>query len=101
MRPSPPPASRNARSSGTIAPSPAISRSAAIGANLYDLDFQPPRKERYDLVIPEAEFDAPAVRRLMEALNSGMLARAVSGLCSFDTAQNGYRAAFGLAPDLC
>ena len=60
-----------------------------LAADLYGLAFQPWREERYDLVIPEQEFDAMPVRRLMDALNSGLLAREISQLCAYDTAQMG------------
>ncbi len=60
-----------------------------LAANLYDLKFEPWREERYDLVIPESEFDSAPVRHLMDALNSSLLAREISQLCSYDTTQMG------------
>ena len=60
-----------------------------LAADLYGLGFQPWREERYDLVIPEREFDWAPVRQLMEALNSSLLAREISQLCAYDTAQMG------------
>lgn len=60
-----------------------------LAAELYGLSFQPWREERYDLVIPEREFDAAPMRQLMDALNSSLLAREISRLCAYDTTQMG------------
>lgn len=60
-----------------------------LAADLYNLEFQPWREERYDLVIPANEFESAPVRSLMEALNSRALAQEISGLCAYDTSQMG------------
>jgi molybdopterin molybdotransferase/putative molybdopterin biosynthesis protein len=58
-------------------------------AELYGLGFQPWREERYDLIVPEAEFDSAPIRGLLDALNSGIFAREIGALCAYDTAEMG------------
>lgn len=60
-----------------------------FAAALYGLGFQPWREERYDLIVPETEFDSAPVRGLLDALNSGMLAREIGELCAYDTTEMG------------
>ncbi|HVN28698.1 MAG TPA: substrate-binding domain-containing protein [Candidatus Binataceae bacterium] len=60
-----------------------------VAADVYGLGFVPIREERYDLVILKRDLDAPAVKALLEALNSGSLAREVAQFCGYDTSQMG------------
>ncbi|MGH7840133.1 MAG: substrate-binding domain-containing protein, partial [Candidatus Binataceae bacterium] len=60
-----------------------------FAAEVHGLAFQPWREERYDLIIPEAEFDSAPVRGLLEALHSARLARELTTLCAYDTSQMG------------
>ena len=60
-----------------------------LAAELYGLAFHPWREERYDFIVPAREIDSAPVQIMMEALNSGALAREISGLCSYDTKQMG------------
>jgi molybdate-binding protein/transcriptional regulator with XRE-family HTH domain len=60
-----------------------------LAARLYDLHFEPWREERYDLVIPEEDFNATPVQTLLDALNSRTLANEIGHLCSYDTSQMG------------
>ncbi|HLW69716.1 MAG TPA: substrate-binding domain-containing protein [Candidatus Binataceae bacterium] len=60
-----------------------------FAAEVLGLAFQPWREERYDLIIPAAEFDSAPVRGLLDALNSARLAREITALCAYDTSQMG------------
>jgi molybdate-binding protein len=60
-----------------------------FAAEVHGLTFQPWREERYDLIIPEVEFDSAPVRGLLEALNSARLAREITALCAYETSQMG------------
>ncbi len=60
-----------------------------IAADVYGLGFVPIREERYDLVILKRDFDTVSVKAMLDALNSGSLAREVAQLCAYDTSQMG------------
>jgi molybdate-binding protein/DNA-binding XRE family transcriptional regulator len=60
-----------------------------LAARLHDLHFEPWREERYDLVIPEEDFNATPVQTLLDALNSRTLANEIGHLCLYDTSQMG------------
>jgi molybdopterin molybdotransferase/putative molybdopterin biosynthesis protein len=60
-----------------------------VAAEAYGLTFIPIREERYDLAIPEREQDSPAVRAMLDALNSAPFAREVRELCAYDTRDMG------------
>lgn len=60
-----------------------------VAAEAYDLGFVPIREERYDFVIPEAEMELPAVRAMMDALNSSRFSRELARLCAYDTRRTG------------
>jgi putative molybdopterin biosynthesis protein len=60
-----------------------------LGADAYGLHFVPHRDERYDLVIMEQEAESTPIKALLDALNSRRLAREISQLCAYDTADMG------------
>ncbi len=60
-----------------------------LAAEAFSLSFAPIREERYDLVIPDTEADAPPVRAMFEALNSRRFACEISQLCHYDTGEMG------------
>jgi putative molybdopterin biosynthesis protein len=60
-----------------------------VAAEAFRLGFVPVREESYDLVILQRETDSPAVRAMLDALNSGSFAIEVSELCAYDTARMG------------
>ena len=60
-----------------------------VAAEVHGLGFVPIREERYDLVILKRDLEASAVKALLEALNSGSLAREVAQFCGYDTSQMG------------
>jgi len=60
-----------------------------IAAEAYDLEFVTWHEERYDLVIPEQEFETLGVRGMMQALNSSRLAHDIAAFCDYDTAEMG------------
>jgi molybdate-binding protein/DNA-binding XRE family transcriptional regulator len=60
-----------------------------LAANLYGLNFQPWREERYDFVIPEQEFHLAPMQSLIEALNTRALANEIGQLCAYDASQMG------------
>jgi molybdopterin molybdotransferase/putative molybdopterin biosynthesis protein len=60
-----------------------------VAAEAYALDFIPIREERYDFVIPENEMELPAVRAMMDALNSSRFSRELARLCAYDTRRTG------------
>ena len=60
-----------------------------LGADAYGLHFIPHQDERYDLVIVEHEAESTPIKAMLDALNSRRLAREISQLCAYDTAQMG------------
>jgi putative molybdopterin biosynthesis protein len=58
-------------------------------ASAYGLDFVPLTKERYDLVLPEAVWDAPAAQALIGVIRSSRFVDAVVDLGGYDTAETG------------
>lgn len=60
-----------------------------VAAEVYGLGFVPIREERYDLVILKRDLDSVPVKVMLDALNSGALAREVAQLCGYDTSQMG------------
>jgi molybdate-binding protein/DNA-binding transcriptional regulator YhcF (GntR family) len=55
----------------------------------YGLDFVPLTKERYDLVLPEAVWDAPAAQALIGVVRSSRFVDAVVELGGYDTSETG------------
>uniref|UniRef100_A0A832A1B1 Molybdopterin molybdenumtransferase n=1 Tax=Desulfacinum infernum TaxID=35837 RepID=A0A832A1B1_9BACT len=72
-----------------------LSGSADCGMAIYaaakalGLDFVPVCEERYDLVIPEACWEDPKIRRLLEVIASERFRRRVASLGGYDPAQSG------------
>ncbi len=60
-----------------------------VAAESFGLDFVPLREERYDLVTTAQAAGEPAVRAMLDALNSSRFAREVSSLCGYDTSAMG------------
>jgi putative molybdopterin biosynthesis protein len=60
-----------------------------VAAEVYGLGFVPIREERYDLVILKRDLESIPVRVMLDALNSGSLAREVAQFCGYDTARMG------------
>jgi putative molybdopterin biosynthesis protein len=58
-------------------------------ARALDLDFIPVTSESYDLVIPEAFFETPPIRAVLEVIRSGEFARRVTSLGGYGTARTG------------
>jgi putative molybdopterin biosynthesis protein len=60
-----------------------------VAAEAYGLGFIAIREERYDFVIPEGEMELPAVRAMMDALNSTRFSHELARLCAYDTRRTG------------
>ncbi len=58
-------------------------------AAAYGLDFLPLTKERYDLALPEAVWNAPAAQALVKVIRSGHFKEAVVTLGGYDTSETG------------
>lgn len=58
-------------------------------ARALGLDFVPVGEERYELAIPSEHYETPAVRRMLEVINSGEFKRAVEALGGYDTRETG------------
>ncbi|REJ37968.1 MAG: hypothetical protein DIU84_02390 [Bacillota bacterium] len=58
-------------------------------ARCWGLDFIPLAVERFDLVIPAAFADLPAVQALLEVLDSRLLRREVEALGGYDVSAMG------------
>ncbi len=66
-----------------------VAATVRVAADAFGLGFLTLRQERYDLVILKSSLDHPAVRAVLEALNSSRFARQVSSLCGYDTSKMG------------
>ncbi|HEY6395792.1 MAG TPA: substrate-binding domain-containing protein [Candidatus Binataceae bacterium] len=62
-----------------------------LAAQAYGLGFIPIREERYDFVIPKRELESPAMRAMLDALNSSRFSRELASLCGYDTRMTGTR----------
>jgi molybdate-binding protein/DNA-binding transcriptional regulator YhcF (GntR family) len=58
-------------------------------ATVYGLDFVPLTRERYDLVLPEVVWDAPAAQALVDVIRSPRFEEAVAALDGYDTSETG------------
>jgi molybdate-binding protein/DNA-binding transcriptional regulator YhcF (GntR family) len=61
----------------------------SAAATAYGLGFVPLGKERYDLVVPLAQWDAPAVQALRSVVGSQGFREAVSALGGYDVSETG------------
>ena len=53
------------------------------------LDFMPMFRERYDLVIPMANYSSPRLAPMLEIINSDEFKKIVDGVGGYDTSQTG------------
>jgi len=58
-------------------------------AKALDLDFVPLEQEQYDLIIPQAFFDDPQVRKVVEVLRSEEFRAQIEGLGGYDPSRMG------------
>jgi putative molybdopterin biosynthesis protein len=55
----------------------------------WNLDFIPLGEERYDLVIPRAEYESPRLQSLLHALHSAEFRRTAQSFAGYDLARMG------------